>query len=104
MHQSLCKVNLVPSQASQFRYPEAVTICDQDQSRVARAVAPLCTRGGNDLADLFFQQIFPVAILGIRLANQNFPFYDSWSGCGARYCQAGFEDAMPTLRGDFFVM
>jgi hypothetical protein len=25
-------------------------------------------------------------------------------GENTRYCQAGFEDAMPTLRRDFFVM
>lgn len=90
MHQSLCKVNLVPSQADQFRYPESMTIGDQDQSGVTKAMAPLRTRGGDDLANLFFRQIFPVAILGIRLANRNFPFYDSWSGCGGVFARPGF--------------
>jgi hypothetical protein len=70
----LSKVNLVASQADQFRYPQAVTIGDEDQSRVAKTVAPLRIGGGDDLANLFFRQISPVAILGIRLANGNFPF------------------------------
>src|SRR5215472_16108205 len=90
MHESLCKVNLVPSQADQFRYPEPMTIGDQDQSGVTKAVAPLRTRGVDDLADLFSRQIFPVAILGIRLSNGNFPFYDSWSSGGGVFARPGF--------------
>ena len=30
----MSKVNLIPSQADQFRYPQAVTMGDEDQSRV----------------------------------------------------------------------
>jgi hypothetical protein len=90
MHQALSEIDLVPSQADQFRYPQAVTIGDENQSRVAKTVAPLRTRGGDDLANLFFRQIFPVAILGIRLANGNFPFYDGWSGCGGVFAMPVF--------------
>ena len=89
MHQALSEIDLVPSQADQFRYPQAVTIGDEDQSRVAKTVAPLRTRGG-DLANLFFRQIFSFAILGIRLANGNFPFYHGWSGCGGVFAMPGF--------------
>ena len=79
--QALPKIDLVPPQTHQFGDPKTVAVGDEDQSRVAKTVAPLRTRGG-DLANLFFRQIFPVAILGIWLANGDFPVYDSWSGCG----------------------
>jgi len=38
MHQALSEIDLV-SQADQFRYPQAMTIGDEDQSRVHGAPA-----------------------------------------------------------------
>ena len=90
MHQALSEIDLVSAQTHQFRDSQTVTIGDQDQGGIAKSVAPLSGRSSDYSRDLLFGQIFPVAILGIRLANGNFPFYDGWSRRGGAYADPGF--------------
>src|SRR5450755_290463 len=78
VHQALSKIDLVPAQTHQFRYPQAVAVADQDQGRIAKSMTSLRCRRGDDLPDLLFRQIFPVAIFGVGAAPGNFPFYDGW--------------------------
>ena len=78
VHQALSKIDLVPAQTHQFRYPQAVAVADKDQGRIAKSMTPLRCRGGDDLSDFLFRQIFPVAIFGVGAAPGNFPFYDGW--------------------------
>src|SRR5450755_3767608 len=78
VHQALSKIDLVPAQTHQFRYPQAVAVADQDHGRIAQTMTPL--RGGrdDDRSDFLFRQIFPAAIFGVGAAPGNFPFYDGW--------------------------
>src|SRR5215467_7229423 len=82
VHQALRKVDLVPAQTHQFRYPQGVAVADQYQGRIAKSMTPLRCRRGDDLSDFLFRQIFPAAIVGVGTAPGNFPFYDGW---GSRY-------------------
>src|ERR1035441_1674216 len=70
-HEHIGRARIFPLQPAQ-------RVADQDQGRIAKSMTPLRCRGGDDLSDFLFRQIFPVAIFGVGAAPGNFPFYDGW--------------------------
>ena len=78
VQEPLLQVYLIPAQADQFRYPQAVAIGDQDQGGIPPAVTADTPGSLHQRRHLLFGKVFPASIGGIRLTQRNFPFYDGW--------------------------
>ena len=74
VQQALLQIELIPAQADEFRDAQAMTIGDQDQGGIARAVSAEAPRRRHQRRHLFVRQVFPAAIGGVRPADGNFPF------------------------------
>jgi hypothetical protein len=76
VQQSLLQIELIPAQADEFRDTQAMTIGDQDQGGIARAMAAEARRRRHQRRHLFVRQVFPAAIGGVGPADENFPIFD----------------------------
>jgi hypothetical protein len=66
MQTTLVQINLIPSQAAQFRGTKPTPVCDQDHGGVSMPVAGSLAGGFLEPLNLLFGQIFPGPELRIR--------------------------------------
>ena len=83
MQQTLPKIQLLASQADQFRDTQPVPIGEQDHRGVAVTVASELARRGDQPVDFRRCQVFPAAPFGIGNLGRgahctNFPENDVW--------------------------
>jgi hypothetical protein len=80
VQQSLLQIDLIPAQADKLRDAQAMTIGDQNEGGIARAMAAEARRRCHQRCHLIVRQVFPGAIGGVGPADENFPVFDGWRG------------------------
>src|SRR5574340_46043 len=78
MQQALLQINLFPAQTDQFANTKAMTIGQQDQSRITMPVPPYSAGGTHKLVDFIFGEVFAAAVIDVLQAQLNFPIYSYW--------------------------
>lgn len=96
MESSLLKIYLVPAQRHQFRHPQAMPVCEEDQGRVPMAVPPPRLGRAHEFFHLALGEVFPAPAVAVRHAlrgagGSNCPIYNGWRLIGGCWIHAGFS-------------
>ena len=83
MQETLPKIQLLASQADQFRDTKPMPVSEQDHRGVAVTVASEPARRGDQPVDFGWRQVFPASPIGVGNLGRgahcaNFPENDVW--------------------------
>ncbi len=77
-----CEINLIPTQCTQLRHSEPVSVCNKDHCRIAMPVATTLARTVQQVSDFLDSKIFTWPALGIfDPARRYCPINSVWRVC-----------------------